>query len=102
MKTVISSFVLAVGLNMLSESVFGSESTGDFVITSFSVIENQGTLMWSGGRPTYQVQTRPNLTTDWVNVGNPTSNNIAIVPITNDGALFRVASDSTASYQVVF
>lgn len=58
--------------------------------------------MWSGGRPTYQVQGRSNFTANWVNVGTPTSNTFAVVPVTTDGAYFRVVSDFTAQYQVVF
>jgi hypothetical protein len=102
MKTVAPSFVLAVGLILFSKSAFGSESTNDFVITSFSVTGNQSTLMWSGGRPTYQVQTRSAFTANWINVSGATSNNFAIVPITNNEAFFRVVSDFTARYQLVF
>jgi hypothetical protein len=102
MKTIKHSFVLATGLILFSKSAFGSESANDFATTSFSVTGNQGTLMWSGGRPTYQVQTRSNLTANWVNVGAPTSNNFAVVPVTSDEAYFRVVSDFTARYQVLF
>jgi len=58
--------------------------------------------MWSGGRPTYQVQARSNFTANWVNVGTPTTNIFAVVPVTTDEAYFRVVSDFTARYQVVF
>ncbi len=102
MKTVKHSFVLAAGLIFFSKSAFGSESTNAFAITSFSVTGNQGTLMWSGGRPTYQIQARSNFTTNWVNVGTPTSNSFAVVPVATDEAYFRVVSDFTARYQVVF
>src|SRR5204862_6796513 len=53
-------------------------------------------------RSTYQVQARSNFTANWVNVGTPTSNTFAVVPVTTDGAYFRVVSDFTAHYQVVF
>jgi len=34
--------------------------------------------------------------------GAPTSNNMVVIPMTNDQAYFRVISDFTAQYQVVF
>src|SRR4051812_32596994 len=84
MKSIKCSIVLAIGLILFGKSAFGSDGTNDFVTTSFSVAGNQGTLTWSGGRPTYQVQTRSNLTANWVNVGAPTSNNFAVVPLVGD------------------
>jgi len=93
---------LAVGLFPFHKSAFGSESTNDFVISSFSVTGNQGALMWSGGRPTYQVQTRSAFTANWVNIGSPTSNNFAVVPVVDNQTYFRIVSDFTARYQVVF
>jgi len=71
MKTAKLSFPLAVDLILFGRSAFGSENTNDFVITSFSVTGNQGALMWSGGRPTYQVQTRSAFSANWINVGSP-------------------------------
>ncbi len=102
MKTVKLSFLLAVGLILFSKSAFGSENTNDFVISSFSVTGNQGALMWSGGRPTYQLQTRSAFTANWVNIGSPTSNNFAVVPVVDNQTYFRIVSDFTARYQVVF
>src|SRR5438034_1455952 len=102
MKTVKLSFLLAVGLIPFGKSAFGSESTNDFVISSFSVTGNQGALMWSGGRPTYQVQTRSAFTANWVNIGSPTSNNFAVVPVVDNQTYCRIVSDFTARYQVVF
>jgi len=40
MKPVKLSFLLAVGLILFGKSAFGSESTNDFVISSFSVTGN--------------------------------------------------------------
>ena len=102
MKTVKLSFLLAVVLIPFSQSAFGSEGTNDFVISSFSVTGNQGALTWSGGRLTYQVQTRSAFTANWVNVGSPTSNNFAVVPVVDNQTYFRIVSDFTARYQVVF
>ncbi len=91
--------ILAVGLNWCTARGSGTDS---LTINSFSVSGIQGTLFWSGGRPSYQVQTRSDLTTNWVNVGSPTTNNFATVPVTDTQAYFRVVSDFTAQYQVVF
>ena len=96
MKPVKLSFLLAVGLIPFGKGAFGSESTNDFVISSFSVTGNQGALTWSGGRPTYQVQTRSAFTANWVNVGSPTSNNFAVVPVADNQTYFRIVSDFTA------
>jgi hypothetical protein len=100
MKAIKHSFVLAVSLILFNTR--GSGSTNDFALISFSASGNQGTLMWSGGRPSYQVQTRSNLAANWVNVGSPMSNTFAVVPVTTDEAYFRVVSDFTAKYQAIF
>jgi len=76
--------------------------TDNLAITGFSVTGNQGTLLWSGGRPNYQVQTRSDFNSNWGNLGSPTTNNFATVPVTDTQAYFRVVSDYTAQYQVVF
>src|SRR5262245_57856445 len=69
-----------------------------------SVTTGNGTIVlnWSGGRPTYQVQTRTDLTANWINLGAPTTNNVVIIPTSENKAFFRVISDFTARYQVVF
>lgn len=103
MKMIYQLFLLVVvGLNLLNRSVFGFENADEFAITSLTVTGNRGTLTWRGGRPSYQVQTRANSAANWINVGEPTSSNIATVPLTDDQSYFRVLSDFTARYQVVF
>src|SRR6184192_2093621 len=72
------------------------------IISSITASNGQVVLNWSGGRPTYQVQTCGNLSGNWSNVGSPTSNGSATIPMTNSQAFFRVVSDFTAQYQVVF
>jgi hypothetical protein len=72
------------------------------VINSVSANNGRITLNWSGGRANYQVQAAANLFGNWTNVGAPSSNNMAVIPMTNDQAYFRVISDFTAQYQVVF
>jgi hypothetical protein len=74
----------------------------NFAITQFSLTGNQASLAWSGGRPGYQVQSCSSLTTNWVNVGSPTTNTNATVTINGTSAFFRIVSDFTARYQVVF
>jgi len=71
------------------------------VINSITAKNGQITLNWSGGRASYQVQTAASLFGNWVNIGAPTSNNLAVIPITNSQAYFRIVSDFTAQYQVV-
>lgn len=102
MKNIKQSIALAVGLISINPNTFGIGDPDDFKITSFTIAGNLCSMVWSGGRPTYQVQTRPGFSANWVNVGDPTSNNFAAVPVTGDQAYFRVVSDYTAWYQVVF
>lgn len=71
-------------------------------ISSITTSNGQLAISWTGGRPTFQIQTRSGLSASWTNFGAPTSNSIAVVPITGSQALFRVVSDFTARYQVVF
>jgi hypothetical protein len=74
----------------------------ELAIAAFTRSGNQAVLEWTGGRPSYQVQTSSSISTNWVNFGSPTTNNVAVVPISGDHAYFRVVSDFTAQYQVVF
>ncbi len=93
--------MLAAALAYLGWNALGAGAE-DFTITQFSITGNQASLVWSGGRPSYQVQMRPDLKASWVNVGNPTVTNVATVPVNGASAFYRVASDFTAQYQVVF
>lgn len=72
------------------------------IINSITISNGQVVLAWTGGRPTYQVQMQSGVTANWINVGTPTSNNVAVVPISGVQACFRVVSDFTARYQVLF
>ncbi|MFO1512862.1 MAG: hypothetical protein U1F83_08130 [Verrucomicrobiota bacterium] len=49
-------------------------------ITSVTMSNAQLVLNWTGGRPTYQVQTHSSLAGSWTNVGAPTSNSVAVIP----------------------
>ena len=71
-------------------------------IVSFNITNGQALLTWTNGRPTCQLQVRSGFDVPWANIGLPTSNNFAAVPLTSAQAFFRVVSDFTARYQVVF
>lgn len=60
------------------------------------------TLGWTGGRPMYQVQRRSGVAADWVDVGAPTSETRMNVPLAGEAGQFRVVSDASARYEVVF
>lgn len=72
------------------------------VITSIVVSNNQTLLTWTDGRPSYQVQMCSDLGQPWTNLGAPTSDRSVTVPFQGTQAFYRVVSDFTAQYQVVF
>jgi hypothetical protein len=72
------------------------------LITSIVVQGNQTLLTWTNGRPTYQVQIRSSMNQPWSPIGVPTSNYSAALPFNGTQAFFRVVSDFTARYEVVF
>jgi hypothetical protein len=74
----------------------------DFAITGITPTGNQVALSWTGGRGSYQVQTRNDLSAGWSNWGNPILGQSVTVPVGSGQAFFRVVSDYTAQYQVVF
>lgn len=59
------------------------------------------TLSWSGGLPTYQLQSRSGLEQAWANVGQPTLESSAQITIGDGNAFYRVVADYTARYEVV-
>ncbi len=79
-----------------------ADSSDPVEITSFKISADQATLEWTGGRPSYQVQTCSDLNGTWSNVGTPTTNMNATVPAPGERAFFRVVADYNALYQVVF
>jgi hypothetical protein len=90
-------------LAVLTFAVFraGAADTSP-LITSIAVRDNQTFITWTNGRPTYQVQMRSDLNQPWSNAGVATSNYSAALPFNGTQAFFRVVSDFTARYQVVF
>lgn len=71
-------------------------------ISSLVTSNDQFVINWTGGRPHFQVQTANNISGDWSTFGAPTSASASTIPMTNAQAFFRVVSDYTARYQVVF
>ncbi|MBL9174893.1 MAG: spondin domain-containing protein [Verrucomicrobiales bacterium] len=85
---------------------FGALAAGETVPTAPSVsIAADGAvamLNWSGGRPTYQLQKRASFSGPWQNVGQPTTETTAAVPLADTPAFFRVVADYTARFEVLF
>jgi hypothetical protein len=71
-------------------------------ITGIHVRDSQTVMAWTNGRPAYQVQARSSLNHPWANVGSPTSALSMTLPSNGTQAFFRVVSDFTARYKVVF
>ena len=100
-KTILG-IMIAVASLQLTESLRADSSLPPVIITSISASNGQVILNWTGGRATYQVQAQSGSFGNWKNMGGPTSNSIAIIPIAAEQQHFRVVSDFTARYQVVF
>jgi hypothetical protein len=83
-------------------AAFAGELPAAPTITSISVSNQQAVIRWTDGRPSYQVQTQADPRDPWVNIGPPMSNSVVAVPITGSKGFFRIVSDFTARYQVVF
>src|SRR5688572_2804232 len=81
---------------------FANAANTSPLITSIAVQGNQTVLTWTNGRAAYQVQRRSSLDQTWANVGAPTNAVSMAFPVNGTQAFFRVVSDFTARYQVVF
>src|SRR5262245_59940643 len=101
-KRVFLGVLIAAAALQFSETLHADSAFPSVVITNVSVKNGQVILKWTGGRPTYQVQTRSNATANWVNIGASISNTDSTLPVTANQAFYRVESDYTARYQVVF
>lgn len=91
-----------VGFAALVSIPVSAVSQDPLLLEGVSRSDGSITLNWRGGRANYQVQTSGNPAGGWLNIGNPTSATSATFPDTNSQAFFRVISDFTAQYQVVF
>ena len=101
MKIVKYFFLFISGVFLFTTSALCSEVVSPR-ITSFAVSNNQVWLNWTNGRPTFQLQVRDSLNQPWTNLGGITSNYFVAVPLSGAERYFRVVSDFTARYQVVF
>jgi hypothetical protein len=97
LKPNLPAFLLAC-LLACSSSLFGAE----LKITGLQRNGSQGLLTWTNGRAPFQVQMRSDLSHAWVNVGGLTTSNATSVPVNTNRSYFRVISDCTAVYQVIF
>ncbi len=71
-------------------------------ITGISTFGNQTSITWTNGRPAYQLQMRSDVDQPWTNVGSPTTDHSAVLPLDGSRAFFRIVSDFTARYEVTF
>lgn len=104
MKTsIISRLLLLFASPVLQTTAQQMSSNSELRLTVVQLSPSLLTMNWAGGRPTYQVQSRPSLDAAWSNVGDPTTASSAEVPLSQDQqGFFRVLSDYTARYEVVF
>jgi hypothetical protein len=102
MNKIVRTLLLASSGSGLLVNNANAEALPPLAITSLAVSNNQVALSWSGGRPSFMVQMRTNLTDAWTSYGAPTTNSFAAIPLNGSQAFFRVVSDFTARYQVVF
>lgn len=97
-----NTLLLSPGLLLLSSFVAHADISNSTKITVFNLIGNQAVLEWAGGRANYQVQARPDFNSPWSNLGSPTTSTSAVVSATSQQSYYRVVSDYTAQYRVVF
>lgn len=72
------------------------------VVGGIVLSNNLAVITWTGGRPTYQVQTRSTLDEAWTHIGSPTTQTSVALPVGGEQAYFRIVSDFTARYRVEF
>jgi hypothetical protein len=101
-KQILTASITGLAILLSTASVRADPSPAPMALTSITTSNGQIVLNWSGGRPAYQVQTCADLSGAWTNLGGPTSSNALVVAMNGGQAFFRVVSDFTAQYQVVF
>ncbi|MSU57242.1 MAG: hypothetical protein EXS35_03505 [Pedosphaera sp.] len=101
-KQLLIKAIVGMSVSFSAANLHADVSLAQPVINNITASDGQITLSWSGGRASYQVQAAARLFGNWVNIGAPTSNNVAVIPMNGSQAFFRVVSDFTARYQVVF
>jgi hypothetical protein len=81
---------------------FTMETPG-FRVTGISLSNGQATLNWAGGRPPFQVFTRPNLLSGaWTATGALTAANSATINTSGSQGFLQVTCEPVAEYDVVF
>ena len=84
------------------EIAFSTDAPG-FHVTSFSVAEGKANLAWAGGRAPFQVLWSGDLPgTSWTPLGAPVNGSSATVNANGSQGFFRVISEPTVEYDVVF
>ncbi len=84
------------------EIEFTTETRG-LRVSALTVGGGQATLNWVGGRAPFQVFIRPAIGSGaWSPVGSPGAGNGATVPVAGSQAFFKIVSEPTAEYDVVF
>jgi hypothetical protein len=77
--------------------------TPDFRVTGISLSNGQATLNWAGGRPPFQVFTRPTLASGaWTATSPLTAANSATINTSGSQGFLQVTCEPTAEYDVVF
>src|SRR5262249_22409452 len=99
MKNLRTNVLLMLAWLAFGSSVGSSEARFSPNITGINIANDQVMLTWTNGRPPYQLRPRSALDLPWVNLGAPTGDNFAAIPITGTQGFFRVVSDFTARYQ---
>lgn len=95
--------LLALALPRLTlNALAGLQSAPVPPTLSISVEGEVATLTWSGGTPSYQLQSRQSQSGPWQNVGPPTTATRAEVLIANRTSFFRIVGDYTARFEVHF
>jgi len=93
---------IATLLGFLVTAVCSIQAAQEPLVLQATIRSGQIHLRWTGGRPTYPLQTRSRLGEPWANVGSPTTSTSAELPLTSGQAFFRVLPDATAQYEVTF
>jgi hypothetical protein len=97
-----SALLLLAGSLLLSCVIAQADIPDSPRITTFRIIGNQAVLEWVGGRANYQLQAQPDLNSPWTNLGSPTTSTSAVISAVSQQGYFRIVSDYTAQYRVVF
>jgi hypothetical protein len=72
-----------------AKGVLVAEPVPQLQITSVQQLNGELIVTWAGGKPPYQIQTRPDFSpASWQNLGGGTSSTTAQIPVSNSKQLF--------------